>query len=72
MQFRTIIKPVEEFVPYFVEKIDKLITDDFVCKDQASFLRNKKDSLKQDEVLVICDFSENYSFIIQNAVQGYH
>lgn len=72
MQFRTIIKPVEEFVPHFVEKIDKLITHDFICKDQASFLRNKKVSLKQDEVLVICDFSENYSFIIQNAAQGYH
>lgn len=68
----TIIKPVDEFVPYFVEKIDRLITHDFIYKKQSSFLRNKKDSLKQGEILAICDFSENYSFIIQNAAQGYH
>ncbi|XP_062705603.1 uncharacterized protein LOC134287568 [Aedes albopictus] len=68
----TIIKPVDEFVPYLVDKIDKLITHDFIHKQQSSFLRNKKDTLKDDEILAICDFSENYSFIIQNAAQGYH
>lgn len=68
----TIIKPVDEFVSYFVDKMDKLVTHDFICKEQSSFLNNKKDSLKQNEIIVLCDFAENYSFIIQNAAQGYH
>lgn len=68
----TITKTIDEFVPYFVEKVDKLITHDFIYKEQSSFLRDKKESLKQGEVLTICDFSENYSFIIQNSAQGYH
>lgn len=68
----TVIKPVDEFVPFFVDKIEKLITHDYICKEQSAFLRNKKDSLGDGEIIVICDFSENYSFIIQNAAQGYH
>lgn len=68
----TIIKPVDEFISYFLEKIDKLITHDFIYKKQSSFLRDRKDSLAEGEILVICDFSENYSFVIQNAAQGYH
>jgi hypothetical protein len=68
----TLIKPVDEFVPDFIKSIDKLITHDFICKEQSAFLRNKKESLQHDEILVISDFSENYSFIIQNAAQGYH
>lgn len=68
----TIIKPVDEFVSYFVDKMDKLVTHDFICKEQSSFLNNKKDSFKQNEIIVLCDFAENYSFIIQNAAQGYH
>lgn len=68
----TIIKPVDEFVSYFVDKMDKLVTHDIICKEQSSFLNNKKDSFKQNEIIVLCDFAENYSFIIQNAAQGYH
>lgn len=26
----------------------------------------------KNECIVICDFSENYAFIIQNSVQGIH
>ena len=28
----TIIKPTDEFVPFFIDKIDKLITHDFICQ----------------------------------------
>lgn len=68
----TIIKPADEFVQYLTEKVEKLITHDFIHKEQSSYLSNKKNSLQNGEILVICDFSENYSFIIQNSAQGYH
>ena len=35
-------------------------------------IRERKDSLELGEIFVICDFLENYSFIIQNAAQGYY
>jgi hypothetical protein len=35
-------------------------------------LKATKSSLQQGKVIVLGDFSENYSFIIQDAVQGFH
>lgn len=68
----TVIKTVDEFIPYFYEKIEKLITHDFMKNEQSKFLKERKQSLKEGELIVICDFAENYSFVVQNAVQGYH
>ena len=34
--------------------------------------KNIKKNLQNDQCLVICDFAENYAFIIQNAITGYH
>ncbi len=31
-----------------------------------------KNNLKDGEVLTVCDFAENYTFIIQDAVQSYY
>lgn len=66
------MQPVEEFVEAFVEKIDILSRHDFIAKEQSKLFKEKKDTLKPGEFLVVGDFSENYSFIVQDAVQGYH
>ena len=39
---------------------------------QASFHKNAKRNLKNDECLIICGFAEMYAFIIQNAISGFH
>ena len=45
---------------------------DFVAKQQAMFLKKTKANLLPRTVVVLGDFTENYSFVIQDAVQGYH
>ena len=35
-------------------------------------MKDRKAALNEGEVLVLGDFSENYTFIIQDAIQGYH
>ena len=35
-------------------------------------MNETKERLKPGEAVVIGDFSENYTFVIQDAVQGYH
>ena len=44
----------------------------FIAKKQREFLRVKKASLKFDEAVLILDFAENYSFIVQECAQNYH
>lgn len=65
-------KPCKEFFDLFAEKINALAPHSFIASQQAQFLKEKKVNLEPFELLVSCDFSENYSFVIQNEVQGYH
>ena len=68
----TFIKPVDEFIDLFCEKLEVLCPHAFIAAQQASFFRDCKSSLAPGEMLVTADFSENYSFVLQDAAQGYH
>ena len=43
----------------------------FIAKKQSEFLRVKKASLKFDEAVLTLEFTENYSFIVQDCAQSY-
>ena len=68
----TYTKPVDEFVDMFCEKLEVLRPHAFIAAQQASFYRDCKSTLAPGELLVTLDFSENYSFVLQDAAQGYH
>lgn len=68
----TVTKTMEAFVNTLLEASANLRKHNFIAKQQASFLADLKANLKEGEVIVMGDFSENYSFEIQDAVQGYH
>ena len=38
----------------------------------SSYQNSIKESLNENEILILLDFAESYSFIVQGAVQGYH
>ena len=64
-------KSVSEFVDVFCE-LPALLRHHFITKEQSTFLRHTKENLLECEVAVICDFSENYSIILQDEAQSYH
>lgn len=68
----TLTKTVDVFISEFVSDITKLVTHDFIARKQQKHLKDLKRDLKINEAVVICDFSENFSFVVQDAVQGYH
>ena len=43
-----------------------------IAKVQANYVQDLKRNLKHGEVFVIADFSENYTCIVQDAIQSYH
>lgn len=45
---------------------------DFVARSQSEFFASAKANLADGEYLICLDFSENYAFKIQDAVQSYH
>lgn len=62
----------DEFVECFCKKLEQLIPHSFIAIQQATFFNECKCSLKPGELLVQADFSENYSFVLQDAAQGFH
>ena len=63
---------LEDFLEKLTEKVDKLATHHFIAKHQSFYLSELKGSIPQSEAIMILDFAENYSFLIQDAAQGFH
>ena len=53
-------------------KIDKLTTHSFISKSQARYLKTRKAELDDTSCLILLDFAENYYYVVQDEVQGYH
>ena len=60
------------FVHNFIINLKKFKSHNFVAKVQSNYLRHLKTHIKQEELIVQCNYSENYSFVIQDAIQSYH
>lgn len=68
----TIVKSAESFVLQFTDQLQHLIPHHFIANQQSDFFKNKKENLQPNEMLIICDFAENFSFIVQDAIQSFH
>lgn len=62
----------EDYVTDLSNDFKKFSQHHFIAKNQSSYFKNLKDNLKEDEAIVQCDFSENFSFVAQDAAQGFH
>ena len=67
-----VVLPVDEFVSTFSESIAQLTRHHYVAKAQSKFFKNLRDSLPSHEAVLVGDFSENFSFVVQDATQGFH
>ena len=71
-QLETLTLPSDDFVELLCEKLKALKSHSFIATLQGRFYEECKQCLQAGEVVVSADFSENYSFILQDAVQGFH
>ena len=68
----TISQSADDFVDSLCEKLEVLRRHSFIARQQSSFQVHLKAGLQPGEFLVTADFSENYSFVLQDAAQGFH
>ena len=68
----TVQNELDEYCDILCAKLKILAPHDFISKQQAKFLRDQKEELKDGEIILLSDFSENYGFTIQDAAQGFH
>lgn len=68
----TVVKESDEFFEDFAEQLFGLNPHGFISKQQSEFLKETKNNLKPNEFVVISDFSENYTFVVQDEIQAFH
>ncbi|GBM90296.1 hypothetical protein AVEN_90912-1 [Araneus ventricosus] len=57
MKLQTMTLPVEEFKELVTEKIVGLIPHSYISKIQSSYLKTRKEILKDDECLILMEFA---------------
>lgn len=62
----------DDFVAELCTRLETLIPHHFISKNQSKYLSDRKEKLQFEEVLVHTDFSENYSYVVQDAAQQFH
>ena len=69
---QTLENETEKFKIELSEDIHKLTVHHYVADEQSRYLKYCKDNLQPDTCIILMDFSENYSFIIQESVQAFY
>ena len=73
---RSQLEDKEEFTDDFIillsDMLYKLTEHHFIARNQSQYLKGLKDSLKLNEWIIILDFAENFSFVVQDAAQAFH
>ena len=67
----TLTLPTDEYIKFAACQLAKLTSHSSIAKSQAQYLKKRKESIYFDTVIILVDFSENYSFVMQE-VQGFH
>lgn len=68
----TVSKPRDEFLESLVGKVNELKAHHYVSKIQSASFKNIKSTLTKEVCVVVADFSENFSFVVQDEIQSYH
>ena len=64
--------PVMDFVDHLLDKLYNLIPHSYIARKQTAYFKERKANMNAGEVLCCMDFAENYSYVIQHEIQGYH
>lgn len=67
-----IVEPYDQFVENLLAQIWTGRSHHFYAKEQSCFLKDLKEKLQPSECIVLCDFAENFSIVVQDAIQGFH
>ena len=52
--------------------IDALTSHSYIAKAQSKYLKTRKENLDDTTVILLCDFAENFTYVIQDEIQSYH
>ena len=63
---------IDDYVNLVIEKLQILTVHSYISKCQSRHLKKLKAEIDNSTVLFLGDFAENYQFVVQDEVQGFH
>jgi len=51
---------VQEFVSVLIDNLEKLTSHSYIAKSQSSYLRQLKDNISANTVILLLDFAKNF------------
>jgi hypothetical protein len=67
----TVTQQSDEFNENLLSKIPEL-TRHYTAKQQTRYLKQSEENVQSVHYIILVDFSENYSFILRDAIQCFH
>src|SRR5258705_1849904 len=67
-----VMENVDDLLETLTHELDNPTAHHFISKHQQRFLQNMKQEVAQNTCIMLADFAENYHFVVQDEVQGYH
>ena len=70
--------PLSEFITTLSCQLDSITCHSYIAKSQARYLSELlrklflSENLEENATIVLRDFAENYTFVIQDEIRGYH
>ena len=61
-----------QYTEILINSIEKLTSYSYTSRAQTSYFKKQKYELDEKTAIVLVDFAENYSFVVQDEVQGFH
>ena len=71
-KLETVTEDKEEFIESVVKEIGNLTKHHYIARCQSAYFSRCKSEVESDSCVLVSDFSENFAFVIQDAVQGYY
>ena len=61
-----------QFINLVIQQLQKLTAHSFITKCQSSYLREWKENLEENKIVILGEFAEKYRFAVRDEVQGFH
>lgn len=68
----TRLLPKDDLLNHLVEEMEKHKAHHFISKIQSYHFKELKGNLEDSDCLVIGDFTENFTFYVQDEIQSFH
>lgn len=62
----------DNFVDVLCDTLDLLKPHAYIAEEQALYFKTLKEPIDESQILVQCDFAENYNFVVEDAAQSFH